>query len=286
MSFLFPKNQALNTEARNFKGKSSTSTVTSNINSKNSSSSPMDFITSISLQIGLLVIFSVILIIIVNILKNVYLNYEIYKLTNVQLIKGSVNSRKQFIQISQDPMDSTYIPIARSMNKQNGIEFTYMIWMFIDDWNYKAGTWKHVMHKGNSLAWPDRCPGIWIAENTNDLYVYINTYAKVDEHVVIKGIPINKWIHVALVASSNKFDVYINGSLKNRLVLNSPIKQNYGDLFFNQNGGFSGYLSNVNYYAYAVDYLTIQQHIKTGVSQKACVDTGEAPPYFDQRWFY
>jgi hypothetical protein len=283
MSLLFPKPSTPLGSIRNSNFFQSSSSNSSSSNLLGSTSST---ISSIALQLGLFIILAIVLIIVVNIVKNIYLNYKINKLTNVKLINGTVNSRKQQIHISQDPTDSTYIPIARSMNKQNGIEFTYMLWMFIDDWNYKAGAWKHVMHKGNSLAWPTRCPGIWIAENTNDLYIYINTFAKIDEHVVVQGIPINKWMHIALVASANNFDVYINGSLKNRIVLKSPIKQNYGDIFFNQNGGFSGYLSNVNYYAYATPYLSIQQHIKNGVSQKACVDTGEAPPYFDQRWFY
>ena len=240
---------------------------------------------SAGIQIGMAFIFIIVLVFIVSLIKTAYVNSEKNKLMTVTLINGTVNSRKKFIQISSDPESVNYIPIARSTNAEKGIEFTYMFWMFVDDFNYKSGYWKHVMHKGNTTSWPDRCPGVWLAPDKNDMYIYYNTFAKIDNHIVVEGIPINKWIHVALVAHDINFDVYINGNLKSRDVLTSPIKQNYGDVFFNQYAGFSGYLSNASYSAYALSYLELSAHINAGVSQKACIDTGDAPPYFDQRWY-
>jgi hypothetical protein len=37
--------------------------------------------------------------------------------------------------------------------------------------------------------------------------------------------------------------------------------------------------------ASAISYLELSNHINKGISTKACVDTGEAPPYFDKRWY-
>ena len=253
--------------------------------STNSSSTDKNPILDIAKQIGMALVFIIIIIILVSIIKNIYLTMKRNALLNVLLIDGTVNARKKFIQISQDPDNMNYIPIARSSNEDKGIEFTYMFWIFIDDWNYKSGSWKHVMHKGSPNSWPDRCPGVWIAPDKNDMYIYYNTFDKIDNHVIIEGIPLNKWIHVALIAHDINFDVYINGNLKSRDILKSPIKQNYGDIYFNQYNGFSGYLANVQYMASAISYLELSNHINKGISTKACVDTGEAPPYFDKRWY-
>uniref|UniRef100_A0A6C0J0C7 LamG-like jellyroll fold domain-containing protein n=1 Tax=viral metagenome TaxID=1070528 RepID=A0A6C0J0C7_9ZZZZ len=52
----------------------------------------------------------------------------------------------------------------------DGIGYTTSVWLYIDDWDYKYGEWKHVMHKGdkngNSVQ-----PGIWLHPTQNQLHV-------------------------------------------------------------------------------------------------------------------
>ena len=62
--------------------------------------------------------------------------------------------------------------------------------MYIDNWDYKTGVWKHVFHKGNDDSWPDRAPGVWIHPDKNALRVYMNTYKKINEYLDIPNIPI------------------------------------------------------------------------------------------------
>ena len=64
------------------------------------------------------------------------------------LFKGMVDAKTMQI-IPQDPTDSNAVTIMRSDNEQNGVEFTYSVWMFIDDLVYQQGQYKHVFHKGN-----------------------------------------------------------------------------------------------------------------------------------------
>ena len=40
-------------------------------------------------------------------------------------------------------------PINRSVNEEGGIEFTWSVWLFVDDLDYMKGQFKHVFHKGN-----------------------------------------------------------------------------------------------------------------------------------------
>ena len=52
------------------------------------------------------------------------------------LINGMVDA-KQMIKIPQDPNISGAIPIMRSKNDQDGLVFTWSVWMFIDDLEYR-----------------------------------------------------------------------------------------------------------------------------------------------------
>jgi hypothetical protein len=51
-------------------------------------------------------------------------------------------------------------------------------------------------------------------------------------------------------------------------------------------GGFEGYLSNIRYYSYAVDFNEIYSNIQNGPSTNNCIDTGEVPPYLDDNWWF
>ena len=64
------------------------------------------------------------------------------------LFKG-MKSAEQPLIIEQDPSLSGSIPILRSQDQPDGIEFTWSIWMYISDLQYGYGKFKHVFHKGN-----------------------------------------------------------------------------------------------------------------------------------------
>ena len=55
-----------------------------------------------------------------------------------------------------------------------------------------------------------------------------------EKTTIIKHIPIRKWIHVAIRVENKNFDVYVNGVLSNRRVLDSLPRQNYGNIYLGQ----------------------------------------------------
>ena len=81
-------------------------------------------------------------------------------------------------------------------------------------------------------------------------------------------------------------DTYINGTIVNRHNFASVPKQNYGDVFVNQNGGFSGFLSNLRYHSYALSGVDIENMVKAGPNLTADDDMKIFPPYFSLRWFF
>ena len=200
------------------------------------------------------------------------------------LLEGSKNARHA-LNLSQDPESTNYVPILRS-NNQDGIEFSYQFWFLIEDFSYNSGKWKHMFHKGNASSYPNRAPGVWIHPNTNTIRVYMNTQEKILEYVDVKNIPLRKWVHMAIVLRNKELDIYINGYLKSKKVLDSLPRQNDGDLWMNMYGGFDGFMSKVRYFNYAVDFTTIDNSIRDGPSSNNCVDTNELPPYLDDNWWY
>jgi hypothetical protein len=82
-------------------------------------------------------------------------------------------------------------------------------------------------------------------------------------------------------------DVYVNGTIVRRHVLNSVPKQNYDDVYVAMNGGFNGYISNLRYYNYAINLYKIQSLVSAGpnLKMKDKEMLEEEPKYFSVRWF-
>jgi hypothetical protein len=213
------------------------------------------------------------------------------------LINGMVNGKNMMV-IPQDPNSNGSIPLVRSDNQEKGIEFTYSVWLFIDDLVYQQGQFRHIFHKGNDninytqqpigMNQPNNAPGLYIAPNTNALVVVMNTFNDIEERVTIDDIPINKWVCVQLRVENHNLDTYINGKLTKRLIMKGVPKQNYGDVFVAMNGGFSGYISELRYFNYGLGTGEIQSIVDNGPNLNM-VDqdmTESMPRYLSLRWFF
>lgn len=219
---------------------------------------------------------------------------------NPVLMNGMVDA-KQFMRIPQDPSVSGAIPIMRSQNSNEGLVFTWSVWINITDLQYREHEYKHVFHKGNDninitnvpigMNQPNNAPGLYIAPDTNDLVVVMNTFETINEEVVIKDIPLNKWINVIIrVDEQHKLDVYINGRLVKRHLLQSVPRQNYDDVYVSMNGGFSGYTSCLRYFNTAIGTNQIQSIIDKGpclnVLGNGSNPLDAKPRYLSTRWFF
>ena len=218
---------------------------------------------------------------------------------NPILLNGLKNGKK-FIRVSQDPRLQGSQTILRSKNEAEGIEFTWSVWLFIDDMVYRQGQKKHIFHKGSAemdrqtwndkditgLAFPNNGPGLYLHETENKLLVVMNTFDKIVEEVDIPNIPMNKWINVIMRQQGRNLDVFINGTISVRHVMSSPPKQNYGDVFINMNNGFSGLISSLRYYSYALSASEVRGLNSEGPNMTADESMNIFPPYFSLRWFF
>lgn len=213
------------------------------------------------------------------------------------LIHGMIDA-KQMRVIDVDPNEKNAKPINRSDNENDGIEFTWSVWLYIDEMDYKRGQYKHVFHKGNDninletkpygMNFPNNAPGLYLAPETNNLVVVMNTFDQIEEKVIVKDYPLNKWFNVIIKVENTDLDVYMNGTITNKHILKSVPKQNYDKVYVSLNGGFSGYTSNLWYFDYALGTTAIQGLIEKGPNMNLLTDDikDSVPKYFSLRWFF
>jgi hypothetical protein len=211
-----------------------------------------------------------------------------------KLINGMVDATQMII-FKQDPSNNDAVTIYRSVNANDGIEFTWSVWIYIDNLQTNSGIYRHVFSKGNSnlkengLIYPNNAPGLYIAPHTNSLVVMMNTYEVINEEVIIPDIPLNKWVNIIIRCKNTTFDVYVNGTISRSINLIGVPKQNYGDVYVGMNGGFGGYISNLWYYNYALGTSAIQRILNNGPNTKMIGSNGindKSYDYLSLRWFF
>ena len=212
------------------------------------------------------------------------------------LINGTVDATQMLV-YHQDPSKNDAITLYRSVNENDGIEFTWSVWIYIDNLQYLEGQYRHIFHKGNGnlessgLISPNNAPGLYIAPDTNSLVVVMNTFNVINEEITVPNIPLNKWVNVIIRCQNTVLDVYINGTITRSLQLNSVPKQNYGNVFVAMNGGFDGYISNLWYHNYALGTAAIQNIVRKGPNTNMINSSGSGMNdttynYLSLRWFF
>jgi hypothetical protein len=220
---------------------------------------------------------------------------------NPILIKGMIDSKERCV-FPQNPSVNGAVPIMRSTNDDDGMEFTWSVWIYINDFHYKRDEYKHVFHKGNDdinltetdpkfgMNEPNNAPGLYITPHTNDLLVVMNSFEKINDEVIIKGVPLKKWINVIIrLNKQNQLDVYINGTLTKRHFLHGVAKQNYGDVFVSMNRGFDGNTSELRYFDTAIGMNKIRNIVDKGPNLKMNNSSNIAkskPYYLSSQWYF
>jgi hypothetical protein len=213
--------------------------------------------------------------------------------------------------ISQNPNVNDAVPIYRSVDEDEGLEFTWCSWLFIKNLDTNAnnaGSVKHIFNKGsdmgnnislqnigggnnnlmNGMAKPNNSPGLYLDSNTNKLRVVLNTYNSIIETVTVDNIPMRKWFLISIRVKHKTLDVYINNNVAARHVFETVPKQNYGDVYVSQNGGFNGKISNLRYFDKALSGIEIDDIVRNGPNLNSAGTGGLSifPPYLSMRWFF
>lgn len=154
--------------------------------------------------------------------------------------------------ISKDNMDSY----------QNN--YSYSIWFYIDDWNYKYGEPKVLLSRKDNLNGFN--PLVYFDPTENNVSVLLSCYGSnpetPEENFIckVKNINLQKWVNLILVMNNRTLDVYINGKLTKTCILPGvPRVNNDADVQItpgnnpnnlDDNAGFNGYVSKMKFFSY------------------------------------
>lgn len=227
---------------------------------------------------------------------------------NPILVKGYIDASDPGTAgtVVMDPKLNGAKPIIRSVNEREGIEFTYSVWLYVTNYSINQGQKRHIFNKGSAqnvgdkskfgdintsgMNFPNNAPGVYFKPNdkhgANQLAIYMNTFNNVIEEVTIQDLPVKKWFNLTIRVKHDKMDSYINGTIVNRHKFNSPVKQNYGNVYVCQNGGFAGNLSNLRYFNYALSGVQINNIVTAGPDLTPNDSMKIFPYYFSLRWFF
>lgn len=226
------------------------------------------------------------------------------------ILNGTANTEDMAITVTQNPAKKDSIFIARSMNEDGGLEYTWSTWFFINQVPIDKGKYSRIFSKGgegtksnnDGIYYPNNAPGLYIkfsdditATNPDrqDKGVNISLLAIVDvsgknnntvdkkknlhEQLITTDVPMKKWVNAVIRVTNNVIDLYINGRLAQRKKTAGVPIQNYGNVNIGEeksNHRFSGYISTIQYFNYSIGSNKIKSILDEGPNMKMISNTG------------
>ena len=151
------------------------------------------------------------------------------------------------------------------VNKENTNNYTYSIWIYVNNWNYRYGEDKIIFERVDNLGNP--MPSIKLGALENNITISVSCYpgatgtskpssstkvqtttAPVIKDCVIRNVPIQRWTNIIISLYGRTLDTYLDGKLVRTCVLPGvPQVEASSKIFVTPHGGFSGFTSNLLY---------------------------------------
>jgi hypothetical protein len=302
-------NSIINNISDNFKNLQNS--VTNNMNefsnvSNGTTTGNFDFMNGILAKFGFFILILIIFMLLLN-LGAKLVSYFLKPSSKNIIINGMINGNSKTI-ITQDPNKNSNQVIYRSNNQKNGIEFTWTVWLLINDASNSSATFQPIFVKGGNTFNSDNIssvsngPGVYLypgsSKQPNKLHIImdtVSTYAstlnqtiKNIEIIDIPNIPLKKWFLLTIRCENKYLDVYINGLVVFRRNLKNVPLQNYDDIHVCDSGGFNGNLSSLTYYTYALNAIDINGLANSGpniTNINPVPNTAYGAKYLSTNWY-
>jgi hypothetical protein len=260
--------------------------------------------------------FLFLIIFVVVVLFQVIMRYLVYLYSppkTVKLLDGMVTGTSMKV-INQDITQSPTMLVTHSTNKEGGIEFTWSVWIFINNLD-DAHLFHNVFFKGNynpysgtdtgctGLNIPNNGPGLYIVNDAHtrsaSLQILMDTFqqsssyligskCKVTNPVIVPHIPLNTWVNAVIRCKGNILDVYVNGVIANSVSLVGVPKQNYGNVYVAAAGGFNGNIASLVYMNHGASNKEIWDIFQKGPNTKSIdpnLTSFSTPNYLSFNWY-
>ena len=156
------------------------------------------------------------------------------------------------------------------------VDFTFSIWIYVDNWQYKYSKPKIIFRRANSTS-NTLSPSIALAPSTNDLDISLTTFSNTGTGNVdswsIQNIPIQKWCSIIFATNNRTVDTYIDGKLVNTHVLSGvPKMDKTANIEMTPEGGFSGATSKFRYFSRTISPREAYEIYREGPGGNALTD--------------
>ena len=195
-----------------------------------------------------IILFVVIIILLIIVIG--YISQDVGTLTD--LIEGTTMQKIEAVDLDTSSASSS--------------NYTYSIWFYIDDWNYRYGEPKVIfgrMTEDSSKKEP--CPSVVLGATQNNIAVSLAVYPNQDSvpedgsnfiiHTCgVANIAIQKWVNLLISVYGRTLDIYVDGKLVRTCVLPGVAKiDTQAPVYVTPYGGFSGWTSTFQYWSDATD---------------------------------
>lgn len=236
------------------------------------------------------------------------LSYLMLPSMSPYVLDGTANTEDLAINVSQDPAQKDSVFIARSMNEDGGLEYTWSAWFYINQVPIDLGKYSRIFSKGgegtkssqDGIYYPNNAPGMYIrfsddvtATNPDrtdkgrnvSLLAVVDVNGKRDrtgsenlhERLIATDIPMKNWVNAVIRVTNNVIDLYINGRLAQRRKTAGIPLQNYGKVNIGEDKAknrFSGYISTIQYFNYSIGSTKIKSIVDEGPKLKMITTSG------------
>ena len=143
---------------------------------------------------------------------------------------------------------------AGDLAQSSASNYAYSVWFYIEDWSYRYGEPKIVLGRLDKDLNPS--PSIVLGAIENNLKIETTVYPSAQSTTAsthtcnVDNVPVQKWVNAIVSLYGRTMDIYIDGKLVRTCVLPGVAKiANDAPVYITPQGGFSGYTSNIHYYA-------------------------------------
>ena len=172
-------------------------------------------------------------------------------------------------QITPGNVITTIDPSKSGADTMNSSNFTYSVWFYINDWNYRYGEQKTIIGRSGNLTASGNannptdlsalqpCPFVNLDGKENNLVIAVTCFTNASttsqvgqvHYETINNIPIQKWVNLFFSVYGRTLDVYMDGKLVRTGILPGVAKiTSSANIYLTPNGGFNGWTSKLQYW--------------------------------------
>lgn len=152
------------------------------------------------------------------------------------------------------------------------VDFTFSVWIYVDNWQYKYSKPKVIFRRSNSNT-NTLSPSVSLAPSTNDLDLSLTTVSGNVDNWSVQNIPIQKWCNIIIATNNRTVDTYIDGKLVNTHVLSGvPKMDKNADIELTPEKGFSGATSKFRYFSRTISPREAYEIYREGPGGNALTD--------------